>query len=95
MDVTALELKEKNGRFVGSFEIAIVPDVENKPKGLHQVIKVNLTPEGLRNALETGVVVINQVRASNSEGKLLARRLHLVVMDQATGKTGSVRIPIP
>ena len=94
IDVTALKLAQKSGRFVGSFEIAIVPDVENNPKGLDQTIKVNLTPERLRQVLDTGIVVINQIRVTNNKGKLLAKKLHLVVMDQATGKTGSVRIPI-
>ncbi len=95
IDPSALKLEQKNGRFVGSFEIAIVPDVEKKPKGLHQVIKVNLTQDRLMTAMESGIIVINQVRATNDKGKLLSKRFHLVVMDQATGKTGSVRVPLP
>jgi VWFA-related protein len=94
IDVSALKLEQKNGRFTGAVEIALVPDVENKPKGLHQVIKVNLTQERLVKVLETGFVVLNQIRVTNDKGKLLAKKLHLVVMDQATGKTGSVRIPL-
>ncbi|MEO5923761.1 MAG: VWA domain-containing protein [Bryobacteraceae bacterium] len=94
IDPASLKLEQKNGRFTGVFEIAIVPDVENKPKGLHQTIKVNLTQERYLTALERGILVINQIRVTNSKGKLLAKKLHLVVMDQATGKTGSVRIPI-
>jgi hypothetical protein len=94
VDASALKLEQKNGRFVGSFEIAIVPDVEKKPKGLHEVIKVNLTQERLLVALETGIQVVNQIRVTNNKGKLLSKKLHLVVMDQATGKTGSVRIPL-
>jgi VWFA-related protein len=43
IDISALQLAQKDGRFTGAFEIAIVPDVENRPKGLNQVIKVNLT----------------------------------------------------
>jgi len=94
IDPSSLKLEQKDGRFVGSFEVAIVPDMENSPKGLHQTIKVNLTQERLLNALQTGIVVINQIRVTNNKGKLLAKKLHLVVMDQATGKTGSVRIPL-
>ncbi len=94
VDASALKLEEKNGRFVGSFEMAIVPDVRIKPKGLHQVVQVNLTRERLVAALESGIVVINQVRVTNDAGKALGKKLHLVVMDQATGKAGSVRIPI-
>jgi hypothetical protein len=94
IDPSALKLEQKNGRFTGSFEIAIVPDVANKPKGLNQVIKVNLTQERLMAAMAKGIVVINQIRVSKENGKLISKRLHLVVMDQATGKAGSVRIPI-
>jgi hypothetical protein len=94
VDVSALKLEQKSGRFLGTFELAIVPDVENKPKGLHQTIKVNLTQERLVQALNTGIIVVNQVRVTNTEGKLLSRNLHLVVMDPATGRAGSVRIPI-
>ncbi|MFM2126353.1 MAG: hypothetical protein RL328_2804, partial [Acidobacteriota bacterium] len=83
------------GRFTGSFEVAITPDVENKPKGLHQVIKVNLTQEKLQAAMNNGgILVLNQIHATNKKGKLLSERLHVVVMDSATGKAGSVRIPI-
>jgi VWFA-related protein len=95
IDPSSLMLEQKNGRFVGSFEIAIVPDVEKKPKGLHQVIKVSLTQERLLVAMDSGIIVINQIRATNDKGKLLSKKLHLVVMDQATGKSGSVRIPLP
>ena len=94
IDPSALKLEQKGGRFVGSFEVAIVPDVENNPKGLHQTIQLNFTQERLLKALDTGIVVVNQIRVTNNKGKLLAKQLHLVVMDQATGKTGSVRIPI-
>ncbi|MEO5923760.1 MAG: VWA domain-containing protein [Bryobacteraceae bacterium] len=94
VDVFALKLEQKNGLYIGRFEVAIAPDTETKPKGLHQVIKVNLTEERLLAAMQSGLVVINQVRVTNDKGKLLARNLHLVVMDQATGKAGSVRIPL-
>ena len=88
IDPTSLKLEQKDGRFVGGIEVAIVPDVENKPKGLHQTITVNLKD------LNRAMVVVNQIRVTNNKGKLLADKLHLVVMDQATGKTGSVRIPL-
>jgi VWFA-related protein len=94
IDVSALQLELQNGLYTGSVEIAIVPDVENKPKGLDQVVKVNLTQPRLLAALESGMTIINQVRVTNNKGKLLAKKLHVVVMDRATGKTGSVRIPI-
>ena len=92
--VAELKLEQKNGRFVGSFDLAIVPDVENKPKGMQQTIKVNLTQERLQAALAHGILILNQVRVTNNKGKLLSGKLHLVVMDNATGKAGSVRIPL-
>ncbi|MEO8099043.1 MAG: VWA domain-containing protein [Acidobacteriota bacterium] len=94
VDVAGLKLEEKKDRFAGSIEVAIVPDSNKTPKGLHQTIQVNLTQDRLRTALDTGIAVYNQVRVTNDKGKLLAKGLHLVVMDQATGKTGSVRIPL-
>ena len=95
VDVGGLRLKEENGLFTGSIELAIVPDVEKKPKGLRQVIKVHLTPEKLQEALTSGgMLVLNQIHATDKKGKLLSPRLHVVVMDGTTGKAGSVRIPI-
>lgn len=94
VDASALKLEQKSGRFSGMLEVAIVPDVENKPKGLDQTIQLNLTQDGLVQALQTGITVINQVKLTNNKGKLLAKKLHVVVMDRTTGKTGSVRIPL-
>lgn len=94
IDVGAIRLEERKGRFVGSIELAIAPDVEKKPKGLRQRIAINLKPETLPNILANGFVVVNQIRAANDKGKLLSKRLHVVVMDNATAKTGSLRIPL-
>lgn len=94
IDVSGFKLEQKNGRFAGNFEIGIVPDVENKPKGLRQTIALNLTQEKLLLALENGIAVINRIRATDSKGKLLSKKLHVVVMDNATAKAGSVRIPL-
>jgi VWFA-related protein len=93
-DVAALKLTEKNGKFEGSLDIAIVPDVEKKPKGLRQTVKITYTPERLAVALEKGGKVTNVVRGLNEKGKPLAKAFHVVIMDNATGKAGSVRVPI-
>ena len=53
-----------------------------------------MTPERLRVALNTGIVVVNQIRVTDDKGKLLASNLRLVMMDRATGKNGSVRISL-
>jgi VWFA-related protein len=94
VDISDLKLEKKNNRWIGVFELAVVPDVENRPKGLHQVFKLNLTEQSYANALAHGFTVVNQIRVTNDKGKLLSKRLHFVVMDGISGKSGSVRIPI-
>lgn len=94
IDPADLKLEPKNGRFVGSFDLAIVPDVANRPKGLQQTIKVDLTEARLQIALSKGILIVNQIRVTNAKGKLLSDKLHLVVMDNATGRAGSVRLSL-
>ncbi len=94
MDVSAVRLEEKDGRLEGSIELAIAPDRgEEKTKGLRETIKLSYTPQRLAEAIETGGIIKNQI-AAGSNGKLISKRLHIVVMDNNTGKAGSVRIPI-
>jgi len=94
VSASELQLEQKNGRFVGSFDLAIAPDVQDNPKGLLQTVKVNLTPERLQLALAQGIEVTNTVRATNAQGRLISRQLHVVVMDGSSAKAGSVRVPI-
>ncbi|MEP7354812.1 MAG: hypothetical protein ABI824_16405, partial [Acidobacteriota bacterium] len=94
VNVGDLQLQQKNDRWLGSFDLAVVPDVEKKPKGLRQTIKVNLKQENYQGALESGITVVNHVKVVDANGKLLSKRLHLVVLDGVSGKAGSVRIPI-
>ncbi|MEP7354811.1 MAG: VWA domain-containing protein [Acidobacteriota bacterium] len=93
VDISGLQLEQKNGRRIGSFDLSVVPDMEN-PKGLHQVFAVNLKEENYANALASGITVINQVKVVDAKGKPLSKILHFVVMDRTTGKAGSVRIPM-
>ncbi len=94
IDLAALKLEEKHGRFAGAVDLVIVLDTGEQPEGLHQTLDINLTQERLREALETGYQVVSQIRVADDKGKRMAERLRVVVMDRATGKAGSVRIPI-
>jgi len=94
VDPRELQLEQKNGRWVGSFDLAVVPDVDHRVKGLQQTIRVNMTQERYLQAVTAGIVVANPVRVTDAKGKLLAKRLRVVVIDGASGKAGSVRVPI-
>ena len=94
VDPTELQLTQMNGRWTGSFDIGIVPDVDHKIKGLQQTIRVNMTQKSYLQAATAGIVVANPIKVTDVNGKLLAKDLRLVVLDGASGKAGSVRIPI-
>jgi len=94
VDPAELQLEQKNGRWTGSFDLGIVPDVDHKIKGLQQTIRVNMTQKSYLQAVTAGIVVANPIRVTDVNGKLLSRNLRLVVIDGTSGKAGSVRIPI-
>jgi len=94
IDISEFKLEERSGRYKGNFELAIAPDIENHQKGLRQTIALTLTQERLLAAMNDGVTVVNRIRATDNKGKLMSKKLHVVVMDNATLKTGSVRVPI-
>lgn len=95
--VSAAELDlrpQRNGHWAGSFDLAIVPDSTNRLRGLHQTIRVDVKPERMETVRVEGLLVTNVIQAGNSKGKLFAPKLHVVVMDGAGIKAGSVRIPL-
>ena len=94
VDPSELQLQQKNGRRTGSLDLAVVPDVEHRTKGLEQVIQINLTQAGYLEALTNGVTVANPIKVTDAKGKLVAKNFRLVVVDRANGKAGSVRVPI-
>ena len=94
VDPKELQLTQKNGRWTGSFDLAIVPDVGHKTKGLQQTIRVNMTQERYVQAVTGGIIVANPIKVTDVKGKLLAKNLRLVVIDGSSGKAGSVRVPI-
>jgi VWFA-related protein len=94
IDPTELQLEQKNGRWTGSFDLGIVPDVDHKIKGLQQTIRVNMTQKSYLQSVAAGIVVANPIKVTDVNGKLLSKNLRLVVIDGASGKAGSVRIPI-
>jgi hypothetical protein len=94
VDPAELQLEQKNGHWVGMFDVAIVPNKGTRPKGLEQRIKVNLSQEGYLRALNTGIIVANNMKATDGKGKLIAPELKAVVMDEANGKAGAVLLPV-
>jgi VWFA-related protein len=96
--VSAAELEltqQRNGHWVGSFDLGIVPDTTSRLRGLHQTLRVDIKPERMEAVRIDGLLVTNVVQAGNAKGKLFAPKLHVVVMDGAGIKSGSVRIPLP
>jgi len=94
VDPSELQLVQKNGRRTGSLDLAVVPDVEHRIKGLQQTIRINLTQAGYLKALAGGITVGNPVKVTDIKGKLLAKDLRVILMDATSGKVGSVRVPI-
>ncbi len=94
VDLSALHLEQRNGRWTGRIEVAILTGKDRKTQGVHQTIRLNLTPERLQTVLKTGLVVSSDVPIARPNGKPLDRELHIVVMDGMTGKAGSVRVPM-
>jgi len=94
VDPAELQLENKNGRWVGMFDFALVANKGTKPKGLEQRIKVNLSQDGYLKALNKGIIVANTFKTTDAKGKLIAPELKAVVMDEANGKAGAVRIPV-
>jgi VWFA-related protein len=94
VDPTELQLTQINGRWTGSFDLGIVPDVDHKIKGLQQTIRVNMSQQRYLQAITAGIVVANPIKVTDVNGKLLSKNLRLVVIDGTSGKAGSVRVPI-
>jgi VWFA-related protein len=94
IDPSGLQLQQRNGRWTGSIDLAIVPDTGGNLRGLHQTIRLDLTESRLREAISSGLVFRNMVQVTGKNGKPLADKLHVVLQDQATAAAGSVRIPL-
>ncbi len=98
IDPSALKLEHKDGRFVGSFQLGITADVDKKSKGLRQTVTLHLIDQRYAQAVNTGLLIVNQLVANpdtvKDPKKPLPYAMHVVVLDDATGKAGSVRVPI-
>lgn len=98
VDPSSLKLEHKNGRFTGSFQLGISADIEKKRKGLRQTVTLNMSDERYQEAVTNGLLVVNQLVANpdtvKDPRKPLPHSMHVVVLDDATGKAGSVRVPI-
>jgi VWFA-related protein len=95
IDPGSLKFEHANGRFNGSIQLAIAPDIPAKAKGLRQTIAFHLTDASYVKALAEGMVLTHQVLANpaKKEGPL-PKQMHVVVLDETTGNAGSVRVPI-
>lgn len=95
IDPAALKLEHANGRFNGRIQLAIAPDIGSKAKGLRQTITLRLTEAKYIQALESGMAFVHQVRANPAKNDgSMPKRMRIVVLDETTGKAGSVRVPI-
>jgi hypothetical protein len=95
LDPSALQLEHKSGRFNGSIQLAIAPDIGAKAKGLRQTIALHLTEANYTKSIEGGLVFVQQVLGNPAKKNgSLPKQMHIVVLDETTGKTGSVRVPI-
>jgi hypothetical protein len=93
-DASALQLEHVDGRWKGSIDLAITPDVSSKVKGLRQTIAINFTDAGYVGALTNGFIIVNAIKVTNDKGKLISDHLRVVVMDRANGNAGSVRLAV-
>jgi hypothetical protein len=94
LDAGQLAWEQKDGRWLTQLEWTITPDGRDKPKGVTQVVKLNLPEAKYRNLVATGVVMENAIPVADAKGKLKTKRLSVVVIDAKSGKAGSVRIPL-
>jgi VWFA-related protein len=94
VDASELQLESKNGHWVGSIDLDVVPDVGSRTKGWHHAIPVNMTQEQYTQALRNGIAIARPIQAADASGKVKAVGFRIVVMDPASGKIGSVRLSI-
>ncbi len=95
IDPTALQLEHSKGRFNGSIQLAIAPDIGAKAKGLRQTIALHLTEANYAKSVESGLVLVHQVLGNPAKKNgSLPKQMRIVVLDETSGKAGSLRVPI-
>lgn len=95
IDLSSLRLEHARGRFNGSIQVGIAPDTGKKTRGTRQTFDVRVPDASYARALETGFIVSNQVLANpGKKDGSMPKYMHVVVLDEATGQAGSVRVPV-
>jgi hypothetical protein len=89
IDAHDLQFKPQGDRWVAQLDYATYFSKVPKLVGSVETMAINLTEERLREALTKGLSLSRAVYAGENEG-----RLRVVIEDRATGKVGSVWIPI-
>ena len=90
VEASDLMLRQENGRWVGEFDIGYVQRASaGAGRSMVDVaVTLNMTPAEYAAALERGVVVRQELSASDS-----ADDLRVVVRDAVSGAAGSVPVP--
>ena len=80
-----IDLAHEDGHATGSIDVAFLAEGSGSANVLTR--KIDLRDDQLAEALKAGIVIDSPVHAEGS-----ARSVRIVVLDQATGSAGSVRI---
>ncbi len=87
VDLHDLHLELKDGHFAGAFDFSML--IPGLRAARSATAHVNLPEQQLEQALETGIVVsVGAIEVPQ------AGDIRVVVRDQATGATGSLRVPV-
>ena len=94
VDPASLDLELAEDRWLDVIDVAIIPDTGDAPVGMHQSINLNLQQETYLQDLKTGILIQRRVSAVDRKGRLESDKLRVGVVDGASGKVGTVRVPI-
>ncbi len=81
--------REPNGRWVAGIALATQFGQDESAKGSLETIRISLSEERLKQALQDGFTLRRKLAAGSATGYL-----HVVVEDAATGALGSVHVPV-
>jgi VWFA-related protein len=89
IDAHDIEFKPQGDRFLASIGYATYFSKTPRLVGTSETIAINLPAERMRDALINGLTLSRGVYAGDDEG-----RLRIAIEDRATGKVGSIWIPL-
>lgn len=94
VDPASLDLELDDGRWLGEIDVGVTPDTGKQSVGTHESIRLNLSQETYVRALQIGLLIQERVSGIDAKGRLASDNLRVGVIDGASGKVGSVRVPI-